>query len=363
MAAPATVSVARLRYPLVSAGKEEGSQFDASQETCRFVATGRVGPFVQETSLVGPPFASARSAGRFAPVQGTTGLSAPTPESHSQNHLAGGVSLRVEALTFAPKGEAPRLRDVTFTLPAGAKLAVLGENGAGKTTLLRLLYRFYKPTSGTICLGGFPASDFSRSDYARLLAAVLQESPADFGLSVRQVVALGRTPHRKTVRTSRSLARLAHRASSQSCESVVDDVLHRLNLDALAERPIATLSGGQRQRVMIARALAQEPRLLVLDEPTSNLDARQRLAAIEAVASLGISLVFSIHDIDIALTYADYILVLSEGRMLGLCPADPQSLQPLISEAFGAPARIEVLQPSQKACLVLDLHNSFRDRD
>ena len=130
----------------------------------------------------------------------------------------------------------------------------------------------------------------SAKEAARIVAAVLQEQPADFGLTVREIVALGRTPYRK----------LFGGLTSTRDEEVLQDVLDQLGLNDFSNRQLKTLSGGERQRVMVARALAQEPKLLILDEPTNHLDIRHQLEVLTLLRDLPLTVVTSLHDLNFA---------------------------------------------------------------
>jgi iron complex transport system ATP-binding protein len=200
---------------------------------------------------------------------------------------------------------------------------------------LRLLYRFQKPKTGQVRVGGKDIWSLPAKDVAMLVAAVLQEQASAFGLTVREVVRLGRTPH---------LARFA--TSGADNEQVVDRVLATLSLDALADRDIGTLSGGERQRVMVARALAQEPQVLILDEPTNHLDVRHQLEVMSLIRSLGLTIVVSLHDLNMAIGVCDDVLVLKAGHTQAFGP--PQSLltDALVSDTFRVNARRERLSPS-----------------
>mgnify|MGYP003303133385 CR=1 FL=1 len=178
--------------------------------------------------------------------------------------------LTVENATWSePRYKETILHPISFDLAPHKILGVVGPNGSGKSTLLRLLYRFNAPTTGTVEVDNTDIWSISAKEAARIDAAVLQEQPADFGLTVREIVALGRTPYRK----------LFGGLTSTRDEEVLQGVLDQLGLNDFSNRQLKTLSGGERQRVMLARALAQEPKLLILDEPTNHLDipAKQML--------------------------------------------------------------------------------------
>jgi iron complex transport system ATP-binding protein len=213
---------------------------------------------------------------------------------------------------------------VSLTLAPGRVLGVLGANGAGKSSLLRLIYRFHRPQAGCVLLDGQDIHSLSARSVAQRVAAVLQEQPTDFALSVAEIVALGRAPHRRAL--SGPSARDRH---------VVEHALERMCLHHLAHRAFGTLSGGERQRVMVARALAQEPGLIVLDEPTNHLDIRHQLEVLQMVRGLGATVVASLHDLNLVHGFADDLLVLSRGRPLAFGPVEQVLTPDLIAQAFG----------------------------
>ncbi|KPQ12675.1 MAG: ABC-type cobalamin uptake system ATPase component BtuD [Saliniramus fredricksonii] len=215
------------------------------------------------------------------------------------------------------------LHPVSLDLAPGRVLGVLGANGAGKSTLLRLIYRFHKPQAGRVLLDGQDIRAMPARRVAQRVAAVLQEQPTDFALTVVEIVALGRAPHR------RALAGL----SAQDLH-IVDHALERLDLHDFAQRPFGTLSGGERQRVMVARALAQEPGLIVLDEPTNHLDIRHQLEVLRLVRGLGATVVASLHDLNLVHGFADDLLVLADGHPLAFGPVEAVLTPELIARAF-----------------------------
>jgi iron complex transport system ATP-binding protein len=219
------------------------------------------------------------------------------------------------------------LHPVSLTLGAGRVLAVLGANGAGKSTLLRLIYRYNRPQTGRVLVDGDDIHRLPARRVAQRVAAVLQEQPTDFALTVAEIVALGRAPHRRALAgpSAHDLHLVAH-------------ALDRLSLQELAQRPLGTLSGGERQRVMVARALAQEPGLIVLDEPTNHLDIRHQLEVLRLVRGLGVSVVVSLHDLNLVQGFADDLLVLAQGRPLAFGPVADVLTPDLIARAFGVVA-------------------------
>lgn len=253
--------------------------------------------------------------------------------------MSGSAALSVENVTWAPRRGAPLLiHPTSFTLAPGRVLGIVGPNGAGKTTLLRMLYRFQAPLSGHIRIDGEDLWAMAPRVAARRVAAVLQEQPTDFALSVREIVALGRLPHRT-----------GFAAPGARESAIIASALDRMELHGFADRPLGTLSGGERQRVMMARALAQQPQLLVLDEPTNHLDIRHQLEALALIRSLGPTIVTSLHDLNLAADLCDAVLVLREGRPLGFGPPREVLREALVSRAFGVTARRERLSPSGRA--------------
>ena len=257
------------------------------------------------------------------------------------------ASISVRDLSWSPgKGRAPLLHMTSFDLDAGRVLGVVGPNGAGKTTLLRLLYRFHRPTTGTITLGGRDIWQHSARAAARQIAAVLQEQPSDFALTVREIVGLGRTPHRRGFGGD----------SGAHDYEVITQALHRLDLQRLGHRQLNTLSGGERQRVMVARALAQEPTVLIMDEPTNHLDIRHQLEILDLIRTLPLTIVVSLHDLNLTAGVCDDVLLLNTGRPIGFGPPDQVLTEAAVSETFRIQARREHLSLSQTNHLTFHLH-------
>ena len=241
-------------------------------------------------------------------------------------------------LCWGPRGRDDLISGISFSLDPGQTLVICGANGAGKSTLLKLLYRQHRPRAGRVLLGGRDLWSLSAREAARRIAVVLQEQPADFALTVRQVVALGRLPFG---------AGLLSRPSQEDC-ALIEGAIARLDLTHLADRPVAFLSGGERQRCMVARALAQAPELLILDEPTNHLDIRHQLELIALLKGLGLTVVTTLHDLTLAAELADRVLVLSQGRAIAGGPPDRALTAEVIAEAFGVAARIDRTGPSPR---------------
>lgn len=252
--------------------------------------------------------------------------------------------LRVEGLTWGPKRGPVVLHPTSFSVEAGSVLGIVGANGAGKSTLLRLLYRYLRPDAGRVVLDNRDIWSMPARDVARSVAVVLQEQPTDFALTVGEIVALGRTPHRTGFTNG-----------GAADAGIVTDALARLDLGAFAHRLFGTLSGGERQRVMIARALAQQPRLLILDEPTNHLDICHQLEVLALIRGLGPTIVTSLHDINLAATTADEVLVLAKGHTLACGPPQEVLTEALIAQAFGVRVQRQILVPSGDSHLTFHL--------
>ena len=254
------------------------------------------------------------------------------------------ATLSVENLSWGPPRSKPLLHATSFELAAGQMLAIVGANGAGKSTLLRLLYRFLRPDTGRILLDEQDIWVMGARRTARSVAAVLQEQQSDFSLTVREIIALGRTPYQS-----------GFGGQNKADQQIIDQVIEQLELTALTRRMLGTLSGGERQRVMIARALVQEPQLLILDEPTNHLDIRHQLEVLRLIRGLGPTIVTSLHDLNIAAEYADTLLMLAGGHTMAFGPPKEVLTAPLIEQAFGVQAEIQSLHPSGHTCLTFHI--------
>ncbi|GAA1012239.1 ABC transporter ATP-binding protein [Acrocarpospora pleiomorpha] len=221
------------------------------------------------------------------------------------------------------------VHDVSLEVAKGEVLGLAGPNGAGKSTLLRTFYRARRPTSGRVLLDGEDVWKMPGTALARRLAAVLQETGGDFELSVYDIVAMGRTPHKR-----------AFDGDNADDRSVIADALERLDVAGLAYAPFDRLSGGEKQRVLIARALAQQPATMVLDEPTNHLDLRHQLDALSLVRGLGVTAVVALHDLNMAAAFCDRIGVMDAGRIVSLGTPEEVLTPAMLAEVYRVDADV-----------------------
>ena len=214
------------------------------------------------------------------------------------------MNLKVADLNFSYNGNSI-LKGISFELKQGLILGVLGVNGAGKTTLLKCLNRILKPRTGRVMLNEQNVKHMHRNEVATHFAYVPQKY-GDEPLSVFDTILLGRKPYIKLTATEHDLR-------------IVEAILHRLEIEHLALRSTNQLSGGEMQKVIIARALAQEPEILLLDEPTSNLDLKNQLQVMQlvtrAVREHDMAAIVSMHDINLAFRFVDHFLMLKDGKV------------------------------------------------
>ncbi len=240
--------------------------------------------------------------------------------------------LAVNGIQFSYPGR-PVLQGVSFRIDRGQILAVLGVNGAGKSTLIKCLNRILHPSEGRVAMDGKDLLRMKSGEVAKLLGYVPQKNGADF-LTVFDSVLLGRKPY---IRWS----------AAERDYQVVERTLRLMHLEEFAMRPVNELSGGETQKVVIARALAQEPEILLLDEPFSNLDLKNQLEVMDlivrTVKDRGLSAILSLHDLNLALRFADVFLFLKNGRTHTF--ADRTSITPtVIYEVYGVRVILEEVQ-------------------
>ncbi|HEY6561491.1 MAG TPA: ABC transporter ATP-binding protein [Polyangiaceae bacterium] len=239
--------------------------------------------------------------------------------------------LSVRSLSLGYPGRTV-LEEVSFDVRAGELVGVVGANGCGKSTLLYAVLGTHAPQAGEVRLGGAPLSSLSARERARQLTMVLQDTYTGFAIRVWDLVALGRTPH---------LPRFGGLRPADA--RAVERALVATDSERFAERPVNELSGGERQRVHLARALAQEPELLLLDEPTASLDVAHQLEALALVRGFvedGRSALVALHDLSLATRFCDRVLVLHAGRLYAEGPPSRVLDASLVGTVFGVRAEV-----------------------
>ena len=224
------------------------------------------------------------------------------------------------------------LEDVSLTVEQGQFLALVGPNGAGKTTLLRTCNGLLTPNSGRVTVDGADVASLSAREIGRRVATVPQETALAFDFDVEDVVAMGRTPHRSRFSSTTVADREA-----------VREAMERTDTAQFAERSVGDLSGGERQRVVLARALAQETPVLLLDEPTASLDVNHQIRTLSLARELaaeGKTVVAAIHDLELAARFCDAVALLSDGRVLAAGPPEEVLTAGHVETAFDVRAAV-----------------------
>ena len=252
--------------------------------------------------------------------------------------------LSVSGLSFSYNGARQAvLRDLSLEIPAAATTAILGPNGSGKTTLLRLLLGVLRPREGTILLGGLPLDHYSRRERGRLIGLVPQDEHIPFDFSVLEYVLLGRAPY---------LGPLQMPGETDHREAL--EALHVAGLAHLQERPLPNLSGGERQLAVVARALAQKPRILLLDEPTAHLDLGNRgrlLAIVRDLAAKGTTMVLTTHDPNLASSVAEFTVLMRQGEILHVGRPEEVLTSKTLSTTYDVP--VQVLEIDKRRIILL----------
>jgi iron complex transport system ATP-binding protein len=237
--------------------------------------------------------------------------------------------LEAQHVTCAYNGR-PVLENLCLEAHPGQVLALIGPNGVGKSTLLRAMARLLEPRRGKVLLSGRDVWHSTPRDIARQLALAPQTSGTYYSVTVEQTVALGRAPHRGWLLPLTAQDRAAtQRAMEQA------------GLTALRDRLVTELSGGEQQRVVLARVLAQEPQVLLLDEPTSHLDLRYQAGILGLVHQLahkdGLTVVVSLHDLNLAALYADRVALLGEGQLVAIGSPEEVLTPERLTQVYGVP--------------------------
>jgi iron complex transport system ATP-binding protein len=257
--------------------------------------------------------------------QGLTGLLRPVRSDRAILSVSG-LSFRYDRTGRAV------LRDLSLEIPAGAVTAILGPNGSGKTTLLRLLLGVLRPAAGAIQLAGRPQQAYSRRERSQLVGLVPQDEHIPFDFTVLEYVLLGRAPYLGPLQMPGEVDRQVALAA-----------LRTAGLASMEDRPLPTLSGGERQLATVARALAQQPQVLLLDEPAAHLDLSNQgrlLAILGELATQGTTLLLTTHDPNLAASVASMIVLMRDGRVLTAGPPERTLTAENLSATYGVPVRV-----------------------
>lgn len=198
------------------------------------------------------------------------------------------------------------LKGIDLNIGNRELIGVIGPNGSGKSTLLKCVYRVLKPTKGAVYLDGKPLDSYSYRDSARRVAVVAQHNYYNFDFTVKDVVLMGRSPHKRAL----------DRDTAEDWQIVMES-LETVGMTAFADRSFSTLSGGEQQRVILARALAQRTPCLILDEPTNHLDIKYQLQLMDLVRGLNRTVIAAVHDLNIAAMYCDRLYAVKDGQIVG----------------------------------------------
>jgi len=221
------------------------------------------------------------------------------------------------------------LNNINLHIAKGKFIGLIGPNGAGKSSLLRCLYRFNKPTAGNVTFNQQDIWQLKSEDYAKYVAVVLQETPAQFNLTLFDVVALGLTPHKSLFS-----------ATTYSDKQKITQAIKTVGLEQQCKQNFESLSGGEKQRALIARAIVQQPQLLIMDEPTSHLDVKYQIQVMELAKSLGVTVFASFHDLNLAAAMCDELVVINKGKITHTgSPAQVLS-EDMLADVFGVCARV-----------------------
>ncbi len=225
------------------------------------------------------------------------------------------------------------LENIELTVNEGELVSIIGPNGAGKTTLLKCIARILKPSQGTILLENKPLNKFSPKELARRISYLPQIEEPKYPLTVLEMVLIGRTPYTSFKPTKEDLEK-------------VYTILKQLGIEHLAHRKVNELSGGEYRKIMLARALAQQPKILLLDEPVNHLDLKHQLEVLSLLRKLAlekhITIIMAIHDLNLALRFSDKVIALRKGKIV-FCGKPLELSIKVIEEVYGIKAKMILL--------------------
>ncbi|MET1256213.1 ABC transporter ATP-binding protein [Aliikangiella maris] len=262
---------------------------------------------------------------------------------HAQNELP---MLQVAQLCWQVKQKCI-LDNLSFTIQPGEFVGLIGPNGAGKSSLLRCLYGKHQATSGSIQLNGQHIQDYSRRALAQKIAVVLQEPSASFEMSVMDVIRMGLTPNKSLLAFDTPEDRYAIQCAAEKV-----DLQHKITQN------FNSLSGGEKQRALIARAIIQSTDILIMDEPTNHLDVRHQVEVLELARELGITVIVSIHDLNLAAAFCDRLILLKDGQMIAQGSPEAVLTEQSLKQVFEVDACVDVHPFNQKLRITFALRNT-----
>ncbi|WP_153723069.1 ABC transporter ATP-binding protein [Sporosarcina cascadiensis] len=259
--------------------------------------------------------------------------------------------IQVKDISFSVP-EKQILHDISFSLDRGKFIGIIGPNGSGKSTMLKIIYRYLKQTSGVVTLYEKDMDYMTQKKIAQEMAVVSQETPVLFDFTVKDLVMMGRTPYKQWLAKD-----------NKEDFAIAEESMKLANVLFLKDRTLGQLSGGEKKRVMLARALAQQANILILDEPTNHLDIEHQLQLMDLVKELPITIIAALHDLNLAASYCDELLVMKEGALHKKGTPEQVLTMEIIEQVFHVQAGISKNPFTQKLHLFFYTENIGRSGD
>lgn len=266
------------------------------------------------------------------------------------------MSVKVQEISFWYNHE-PVLRDISFDVEQGEFVSLIGPNGAGKTTLLKILNRLLIPQKGNVFIFGRNLNSYTRKEIAQIIGFVPQDNVFMFPYTVMEVVLMGRTPYLKGIGFE-----------SKKDVEIALEVMNLTKIEHLADKPITSLSFGERQRVLIARALAQQPKIILLDEPNAHLDISHQIEIFALLKTLAteknVTIISVSHDLNLIASYSDRVILLSNGQIYSIGKPDVVLTKENIKDVYGVDVIVDTNPATGKVRVTLlpDKIGHFSDK-